>query len=50
MNEKEKIEKLKELLSDCLHDLCRLCVVINPQHADCEQCDDTDYFRDAIND
>ena len=45
--EKERGD-LKVLLSDCLHDLCRLCRQINPQHQDCEQCDDTDYFREAL--
>lgn len=49
MKDKKKIEQLKELLGDCLHDLCQLCVRLNPQHEDCEQCDDTDYFREAIN-
>lgn len=49
MSEKEKIEQLKLLLSDCLHDLCQLCRVVNPQHKDCSQCYDTDPYREALN-
>jgi len=48
MTDKEQIEMLKVLLGDCLHDLCLLCVRLNPQHKDCEQCDETDYFREAL--
>ena len=48
MTDETKVAYLKELLGDCLHDLCLLCVRLNPQHADCEQCDDTDRFREAI--
>ena len=48
--EKEKKEDLRVLLSDCLYDLCQLCIRLNPQHKDCKQCNDTDDYRDAIND
>lgn len=48
MSDKEEIKELKELLSCCLEDLCYVCAILNPQHKDCNQCDDTDEYREAI--
>jgi hypothetical protein len=48
----EQLENQNKQLSDALisakEDICRLCIVINPNHGTCKECDDMQYYIKLI--
>ena len=44
----ENAMRLREALDDADTDICRLCKRLNPQHADCQHCQEHDARRKLI--